>query len=71
MLPEPETVDWTTPWPTVMVRPVVVVLPEAGPTTSTAATIAPTQRAPRSKVGHGQVERAGTCRSWGGAIKGA
>jgi hypothetical protein len=45
-LPLPETVDWTTPCATVAVRVTVDVLPEAGPTTRTAATIAPAQRTP-------------------------
>ena len=45
MLPLPETVDWTTPSPTVIVRPVALAVPEEGPTMSTAATIAPTQSA--------------------------
>jgi len=45
-LPLPDTVDWTTPAATVAVRVTVVVLPEAGPTTRTAATIAAAQRAP-------------------------
>ncbi len=42
-LPLPDTVDCTTPCAAVAVRVTVVWLPDAGPTTSTAATIAPTQ----------------------------
>ena len=42
-LPLPETVDWTTPCAAVAVRVTVAWLPDAGPTTRKAATIAPTQ----------------------------
>ena len=42
-VPLPDTVDCTTPRATVAVRVTVAWLPEAGPTRSTAATIAPTQ----------------------------
>ena len=45
-LPLPETVDWTTPCAALAVRVTAVSLPEAGPTTRKAATIAPAQRAP-------------------------
>jgi hypothetical protein len=45
-LPDPETVDWTTPSATVTVRLCVVADCELGPTTRKAATIATMQRAP-------------------------
>ena len=45
-LPLPDTVDCTTPWATVAVRVTVAWLLDAGPTSRTAATIAPAQRAP-------------------------
>jgi hypothetical protein len=46
MLPLPETVDWTTPRCAVTIRVCVERCPEAGPTSSTAATIAPASSAP-------------------------
>jgi hypothetical protein len=45
-LPLPDTVDCTTPWVALAVRVAVLELPEAGPTTNTAATMAPTQSRP-------------------------
>ncbi len=45
-LPLPDTVDCTTPLATTAVRVTVAWLLDAGPTTSTAAAIAPMQRAP-------------------------
>lgn len=45
-LPLPETVDWTMPSATLAVRVTAVVLPEAGPTSKMATTIAPTQKRP-------------------------
>jgi hypothetical protein len=46
-LPLPDTVDWTTPCAALAVRVTLAWLLDAGPTTSTAATIAAAQRAPR------------------------